>query len=225
MKLRNIVYDIRERLKLNSDDIDITDEYLIHLINVKRVFFTKQRFSKFTRNVPEEVKQVICIDLEPIETIVGQPCFGDILASTTAIPSTIEIGGRSSIIGVRFYDKLYPYLNIIPIERMPFVGYNRFLQKQIYVALDADNKLYFTSANPQHLNLKKIQVIGVFSDPEEAINSSCTSDSDNSNCDILDKEYPVENYMIHDIVNSIVKELAPTLQIPNDKVNNADESS
>lgn len=224
MTLKEIIYDIREKLKLNTDDIDISNEYLAHLIKVKRAFFIKQRFSKFTRNIPEEVKQIICIDLEPVDSINGAPCFGKVLSSLQQIPGMIEIGGRSSLVGIRAHDILYPNFNIIPVERLPYVGYNKWLKNQIYVALDADNKLYFNSANPQHIELNKIKVVGVFSNPEEADNLSCT-DSGNEECDFMDKEYPIEGYVVSDVVNMIMKELAPSLELPNDNLNNSDESN
>lgn len=226
MTQREIIYDIREKLKLNSDDIDITDEYLAHLVDVKRVYLLKQRFSKFTRNVPEEVKQVICIDLEVVETIFGEPCFGDILVSKDPIPGLIEVGGRSALVAVRVKDILYPHINIISTERLPFVGYNKWLKKQIYVALDANGKLYFKSDNSQHLNLQEVKVVGIFSDPESADSLSCAEDSANNlNCAFMDVEYPIEAYLVNDLVNLIVKELAPGVNIPNDNVNNADASN
>lgn len=220
MTLNEIIYDIREKLKLNSDDIDITNEYLTHLVNVKRVFLLKQRFNKFTRNIPEEVKQLVCINLEVVNRINNEPCFGDILKSKSTIPSTMEIGGRSSIIGIRVNDILYPHINIIPVERLPFVGYNKWLKKQIYVALDADNNLYFKSDNPMHLNLESVKIIGVFSNPKEAESLNCTSTIE---CEYEDKEYPIEPYLVNDVVNLIAKELGATLTIPNDNVNDASE--
>ncbi len=221
MTLRNIVYDIREKLKISSDDMDYTDEFFMHLINVKRTFFLKQRFAKFTRNIPEEVKQIICVNLSPVDSIDGASCFGKILRSDNKIPTTIEIGGRSSIIGVRVLDIQYPHLNIIPTERMPYVGRNKWLNKEMYVALDADGYMYVLSTNPQHMNLEQVKVLGVFSDPEAAYNMDCTADN---NCEFLDVDYPVEPYLVSDIILSIVKELSPTLNIPEDKVNNSDES-
>jgi hypothetical protein len=226
MTQREIIYDIREKLKLNSDDIDITDDYLAHLIDVKRVYLIKQRFSKFTKNIPEEVKQVICLDLEVVESIYGEPCFGDILTTKEPIPGLLEIGGRSALVAVRVMDMLHPHINIIPTERLPYVGYNKWLKKQIYVALDANNKLYFKSDNSQHLNLKSIKVVGVFADPKDAEALSCAEDSSNNiNCDFKDVEYPIEAYLVSDLVNLIVKELAPGINVPNDNVNNADASN
>ena len=221
MTLNEIIYDVREKLKLNTEDISITDEYIAHLIGIKRNFIVKQRFSKFTRNIPEELKQIICVDLEPLGVVADEPCFGDIVRSSEKIPSMLEIGGRDSMIAVRVHDLLYPNINIIPAERLPFVGFNRWLQKQLYVAYDADGYLYLKSADPLHSNLKKIKVVGVFANPEEANELS----GETSGCEWYDEKYPIEPYLVHDIVIMVVKELAPTLNIPEDNVNNSDESN
>lgn len=223
MELNKIIYDIRERLKLNSDDIGYTDEYLAHLIDINRVFLVKQRFTNFTKNVPEELKQVICVDLEVADSIDGEPCFGNVLRSVSTIPSLLEIGGRSAIIGVRVEDIMHPHLNIVSTERLPYVGYNKWLTKEMYIALDGDNKLYIKSSNPQHLNLEKIKLIGVFSSPEEADAMLCTPVGEE--CDYFEKEYPMEGYLIKDLVNMIIQDIAPTLIIPKDNVNDSSEPS
>lgn len=221
MTQRKIIYDIRERLKFSSDDSEITDEYLAHLVDVKRVFLIKQRFSKFTRNIPEEVKQIICVDMEATSDINGVCDSDTIMVSKEPIPGTLEIGGRSALINVRVNQITAPHLNLVSVDRLPFVGYNKWLKNQIYVALDADNKLYMKNTSDK-IFTEKIKVTGVFEDPEAADALSCES---SNNCDYLDKTYPIEGYMVSDLVNMIVKELAPGLNIPEDKINNADESN
>lgn len=223
MTLREIISDVREKLKLTSDDIDIQDEYIAHLVNIKRALLIKQRFMKFTRNLPEEIKQIMCIDLEVIERIDGAACFGHVLASKQTIPNLIEIGGRSALVAIRTLDILHSNLNIVPVERLPYVGINKWLRDQIYVALDANNKLYLKSSNDLHLNLEQIQVIGVVQNPEEADALSCNTSDDT--CEYFDKTYPIESYLVHDMINLIVQELSPGLQLPDDKINNSDESN
>ena len=218
MTLNEMIYDVREKLKFNTEDNHITDEYIAHLLNIKRNFFVKQRFSKFTRNIPEELKQIICLDISPTDTIDGEPCFGNISRSDSMMPAMMEIGGRDSLIAVRVADINFPHLNIIPTERLPFVGENRWLQKQLYVAYDADRYLYLKSGNSLHMNLKKIKVVGVFADPEAAYEINCSGDT---TCEWFDSEYPMEPYLINDMIASVVQELGQTLNIPNDSVNNA----
>lgn len=224
MTPREIIYDIREKLKFNTDDIDITDEYLYHLINVKRSLLLKQRFAKTSRNIPEEVKQIICVSLEKVDDVEGI-CdeYHKVLRSITQIPATLEIGGRSSIVSVRVKSVSQQHLSIIPMERMPNIGYNKYLKGQIYVALDADNYLYVKTADSPTL-LDSIKVIAVFANPGDAYEHSCV-EGDQELCDFYDAPYAVEPYIVSDIVNLIIQEMAPTLQIPEDNLNNADESN
>lgn len=218
-----IIYDIREKIKIHGDDIDIVDEYLFHLVNVKRALLLKQRFGKTSRNIPEEVKQIICVPMEPSNDIEGICDDSTLLVkSSIKIPNSIEIGGRSALVSVRTKSVSSQFINMVPIERFPNIGYNKYLKNQIYVAIDADNKLYAKTTGSPTL-FEELKVTGVFFNPEEAFNLSCGNESEN--CEAYDREYPIESYIVSDLVNLIVQELASGLQIPEDKMNNADESN
>lgn len=221
MIFNEIIYDIREKLKLGTDDIDISDEYLAHLINIKRSLLIKQRYAKFSKTVPEESKQIICLSLEEIDSIEGEHCFGTILRSKDKLPTLMQLDNKPALMAVRTYDLKALPINIVSIERFPYLGHNKWLANQLFVALDSDSRIYFYSDNDQHKFMENVKVIAVFEDPEEADKMNCEVSTD---CDYFDKEYTVEPHMVHDIVNLIVRELAPTLAIPEDKLNNADES-
>ena len=222
MTLNEIIYDIREKLKLNSDDIDITDELIAHLINVKRNLLLKQRYGKFTRTIPEGSKQIICVPLEEVNSIDGENCLGTILKSKSKIPSMLQLDNKPALLNVRTLDLMSLPINIVSIERFPYLGYNSWTSNQIFVGLDSDSNIYFHSNNVQHKFLEQVKLIAVFEDPEEADEASCNSSEDD--CDYYEKEYSVEPQMVHDIVNLIVKDLAPSVKLPDDKLNNADES-
>ena len=87
--------------------------------------------------------------------------------------------------------------------------------------LDSDSKIYFTSKNIQHKFLENVKIIAVFEDPEDADAASCETDD---SCEYYEKNYSIEPQMVHDVVNLIFKELVPGLNMPDDKLNNADES-
>lgn len=220
MELSKIVYDIREKLKLGSDDIDITDSYLAYLVHVKRALLIKQRYGKFSKNIPEELKQDICLTLE--KATVSGTCFSTILKTSQNIPNFIETYNRDSVIDIRLHDMTAVPVNIVSYQRIPYLGYNQWTKNEIYGAYH-DGKLYLYSNKPNFKLLKFITVTGMFSDPETADALNCVSGTVNE-CDFIDKEYPVNAPMISDIVNMVIKELAPSLKIVDDKVNNADES-
>lgn len=221
MELSKIVYDIREKLKLGSDDIDITDAYLVHLINVKRALLIKQRFGKFSKNIPEELKQTLCFNLE--KATVSGTCFSTILKTTVDMPSFIETFNRDSVINIRLHDMSALPINIISYDRIPYLGYDRWTKNQIYGAYH-NGRLYLYSNKPNFKLLKYITVTGLFADPESADVLDCNTTSSSTDCDFINKEYPINAPMISDLVNMVIKELAPTLKLQDDKVNNADES-
>lgn len=216
--LNKIIYDIREKLKINSDDIDITNDYIAHLVNVKRALLAKQRFGKFSKNVPEELQQTLCLGLD--KASVKGTCFKSILKTTVKIPNFIETFNRDSFIDIRLYDLTQAPINIVSYQRIPFLGYNKWTKNQIYGAYH-DKYLYLYSNRPDFKLLKNIKVTGLFADPEYANTLNCNSDVD---CDFFQKEYPVNPPMVSDIVNMVVKELGASIQLKEDKLNNADES-
>jgi len=222
MTLNEIIYDIREKLKLFTDDIDIVDEYLGHLVNVKRSLLLKQRYGKFSKTVPEETKQLVCINFEEVASISGQECMGTVVKSVQKIPTVIHLDSKPAIMNVRSHDLRNIPFSVVSIERFPYLGYNKWTANQIYVALEADSHLYIYSGNSQHKFLEHGVVSAVFENPEDADELSC--DTADSTCEYYDKKYNVEPHMVHDIINLIVKELAPSVQLPDDKLNNADES-
>ena len=102
---------------------------------------------------------------------------------------------------------------------MQFVGYNPWLKNVIYVTKGVDDYLYLKSSNVQFLYLKKLKLDAVFYNTEEAMSLSC--DSEASGCDIMDKEFPIEEGLIEPLVQMIVQDYAGLKYLPSDKVNNS----
>lgn len=219
---RAIIYDIREKLKLNSDDVDITDEYLYHLINVKRALFIRQRYKEKMKSIPTSLQIELCMPLELVDSIEGAECFGTILRSKSKLPKLVEIEGREALMNVRRYDRKHTLFNLVSKERIPFIGHNRFIDQCVYVMLDTDYRIYFVSNQLNHKLLETVRVTIIPEDPSTAEALQCEIATTAEDCEILDKEYPIETYMIGDIVSLVLKELAPSLQIPEDTKNDAD---
>ena len=105
---------------------------------------------------------------------------------------------------------------------MRYVGHNKYLQNIIYCSLAPDNHLYFKSSNPQHLYLKKVQVTGIFEDIQNASQLECGDN--NSKCqDILDKTLPLEEALVQPLIEIVVKQLGPSVDLPQDQENNAQD--
>jgi len=211
-----IIYDIKEKLQVTTDDDIFTNEYLAHLIDVKRIVLIKQTFSNITKSIPVACLSEICLDLEVVDAVTGSPLFGHVLRTKQVIPTVINISGREDLITVRSIDNFTTGFNSVAMERFPFLGHNKYLNNQIYTAINADGRIYFYSKRVNFMMMSKVIARGVFESPAKANEMSCFS-----TCEELDNEYPLEGYMINDIVSLIVKDLMVPLQIPNDEKNDS----
>lgn len=105
-------------------------------------------------------------------------------------------------------------------ERMRFVGTNPYLQNIIYASIGPDNHLYFKSSNPQFLYLENARINGIFEDCTQASELSCDT---NQECDIMDREFPIESALVTPLEGLVVKELTPAIYKPEDSNNNAND--
>jgi len=221
MTKKELIYTVFERLKINSDDMDITEEFVSFLIDSKRAMLLKQRFDAKPWAMPLETKQEICVNLELTARVPGFECVGTILRSDAPLPESIKIKGKEGPLTIRKTDKTAIHVNIIPLERLPYIGSNRALAMMIYGAIDYDNRLYLISQSGKINLMTDIRVADIFEKPDVAAELECTADSE-TECEIWDREYPVELSMVDDIVKLVVQDLVKTINIPEDGVNNAD---
>lgn len=120
--------------------------------------------------------------------------------------------------------KIYPIdyyqgeITYVSRERMRYIGYNKYLQNIIYCSLGPDNYLYFKSNNPQYLYLEKVKLTGIF---EDSINASQLQCSNDKECDILDRTFPLEYSLIPIVIELVVKELLAANYRPKDDINDA----
>ena len=218
MTYREIVYACLDILKLTSDDSLYTEEHIIFLANKARTLLLKKRYSDIKKRIPESNYQTICLDLEKVQNIQDLSCQGSSLRTVQEVPYLMKIGNP----------KVYPQnyylgeITYISRERMRYVGHNKYLQNIIYCSLAPDNHLYFKSSNPQHLYLKKVQVTSIFEDIQNASQLECNNDS--SQCqDLLDKTFPLEEGLVQPLIEIVVKQLGPSVDLPQDQENNAQD--
>ena len=214
---RELVYLVLDELKLVSDDSTFTEDHVVFLLNRYRTFLLKQRYSDIKKQIPDSNYQSICMDLIQVPAISGEPCEGGTyLRSSVKVPIPMQIGSPK-VTPMDYYQGEITYVSR---ERMRYVGYNRFLPNIIYCSIGPDQYLYFKSFNPQYLYLEKVKFTGVFENAEKASELECgTSDI----CDILDKEFPVEDSLISPLIELVLKELAGPAWKPQDDTNNASD--
>lgn len=217
---KELVYMCLDELKLYSDDALYTEEHIIFLLGKYRTFLIKQRYSDVKKQIPESNYQTICLDLIEVPAISGEPCEGgSYLRSKEKIPFLMKIG-NPRVYPIDYYQGEITYVSR---DRMRYVGYNKYLQNIIYASLGPDNYLYFKSFNPQFLYLEKVRITGIFEDTLAASELQCPDESGDIVCDVLDREFPIENALIPPLIQLVVEELTKAEYKPEDKENNSDD--
>lgn len=215
---REIGYIINDKLKFFSDDALYTLEHILFLAKQYRAFLLKRTYKDSRKGeVPHSNYQTICLDLIQVPAIPGTPCSGTYLRSTKKIPSLLRVGITRAYPVDYFSSELFTWVSR---ERMQFVGHNKWLKNVIYVTKGTDDYLYLYSGNPQFLYLKQMKIDAVFADPEEAEKLTCCEEK---NCDILDRDFPLEEALIELLIQMEVQDLSGQRYMPTDKTNNNDD--
>nr|DAJ98338.1 MAG TPA: Structural protein [Crassvirales sp.] len=223
MLVKEIVYMVLDLAKAaTSDDSYWTEDHVIFLLKKYRSFLIKkeQEKQKATTDIASEFEyQQICLDLEKVPAIDGEPCTGGYyLRTTKKIPKILE-DNQPRVYPVDFYQGIN--ISYIPRDRMRYVGTNKFLQNIIYVSLGPDLHLYLNSSNPQFLYLKKLRMSAVFEDFDEMANYLCDDDGSSIACDVMDEVFPIREYLVPTLMELVVKELTSAKYQPVDEHNNA----
>lgn len=204
-----------DQLKLSSDDTFFTNDHILYLLKRYRGLYLSQKYKDVRKEIPESNYQTICLDLIQVPAISGEPCEGGtFLRTKNKIPSLLTIGDA----------KVYPIdyyigdITMVSRERMKYVGHNRWLQNIIYCSIAPDGYMYFKSSNPQYLHLENVRMTGIFEDIDEVEELSCDKES---SCNILDRKFPIEEALIPQLIDTVVKFMTSGLYKPEDDDNNA----
>ena len=211
---RQLVYLVLDELKLMSDDSTYTEDHVISLLSTYRSFLLKQRYADVRKEIPLENYQTVCLTLEEHNGVDGLPCGGTYMRSTQKIPDIMTLGQ----VKVHSGDYFNGEITYVSRDRLRYVGHNKWLQNIIYATKGPDNYLYLKSSNPQLYYMEEVQFTGVFSDAEAASELECEQ---SSKCDILDKEFPIENALVTPLISLVVKELSGAIYKPEDSYNDA----
>ena len=215
-----IVYSVLDILKEKADDAHFTEEHAIFFASHIRNLLLERKY-KNSRNqtftpMSDENTQEICLNLEPAE-MLPSGCSGMWLHSIEEIPDTVNVGdAKLSTVS----DMLQATVTFIPSERMPYVGYNKWLKNILYASKSSDGHLYITGSNPQFMYLDKVRMTAVFSDPRKAAELSCDG-GDGNRCNILEMKFPLESALIASCVELTVQEMMGSRYAPEDKQNDA----
>lgn len=216
---RELVYSVLDELKASSDDNYFTEEHVIFLLGKYRGMILKQQYKDVKKEIPESNFQTLCLDLIQVPAIAGEPCEGGTyLRSKERIPFLMNIA-TPKVYTEDYYEGEISYVSR---ERMKYVGFNRWLPNIIYASIGPDNYLYFKSFNPQYLYLEKVRLTGIFEEPEKAAEQECSKE-EKDYCDILDMPFHLEEPLIPQVIQLVVKELSGSVYKPEDSTNNASD--
>lgn len=225
MLVKEIVYMVLDLAKAaTSDDSFWTEDHVIFLLKKYRSFLIKkeQEKQKATTDIASEFEyQQICLDLEKVPAIDGEPCTGGYyLRTTKKIPKILE-DNQPRVYPIDFYQGIN--ISYVPRDKMRYVGTNKFLQNIIYVSLGPDLHLYLNSSNPQFLYLKKLRMSAVFEDFDQMSSYLCNDDGSSISCDVMDEVFPIREYLVPTLMELVVKELTSAKYQPIDDKNNASD--
>jgi len=205
-----------------SDDSFFTEEHVIFLIKKFRSFLIKkeQEKEKNSTDIASEFEyQQICLNLEKVPAIDGDPCTGGYyLRTEEEIPKILE-GTQLRVYPVDFYQGIN--VAYVPRERMRYVGTNNYLRNIIYTSLGPDMHMYLNSSNPQFFYLKQLRVSAIFEDFDKAAEYACDDEGTSAACDVLEAEFPVREYLVPSLIELVVKELVGANYKPKDTANDA----
>lgn len=215
MTYSEIVYIIKDLLKIISDDSTFETEHIVWLASRMRSLLIKKYYDTPKKPTPDSLYQTICLDLiyNDHDDICG---VDDYLISAQEIPYTMSIGNN----------KVYPInyftgnIEFISRERFKYIKGNKYVKNLIYATIGPDNHLYLKSSNKQFLALEKVKMTAVFEDVSKIKDLLCTGD-DCTGGDILDQEFPMEDALVPELIEMVVRELATGIYHPSDNKNNA----
>jgi len=216
---QELIYDIRERLGIMSDDSSISNEYLSYLIDKYRALFLRNKYSDVRRKLNLSNYQKIKLTLEPISSGRYE---GGIVRSIDDIPAIINFNSiDNKIILTNDQIESYPF-NMVDFNRFKYVAQDDpFIRHLVYGTIADDGKLYMKSWDSNIVLMETAYLNGIFATPEKAWLISSVYD-DELDFD-LDFEYPLEAELLPDLINSIIKDLVVKYNIPVDNTNNAND--
>lgn len=226
MTIQNLIYDIRTAIRDTVDDTRFSDRYIIYLYNLKRSKYLRNDANNLQKLIDNSVLQKFCMDMKEVsvnECGLDYDC-DTIMRSKTTIPIPLELHLKSAITEVKPTVKITKPFNFVNKERAVWSQYSPFAES-IYAFLDTDKYIYLISKSETVKMIDCITVTGIFEDPLELQNyKNCCNCGDAKPCfDENETEYPLQAHHTDSIRNEIIQTLIGSLNVPEDKTNDAND--
>ena len=221
-----MIYDVRTAIRDTVDDQKFSDRYIIYLYNLKRSKYLRNDANNLQRLVDTSILQKFCMEMKEVsvdECSLKYDC-GTIMRTKGIIPIPLELHLKSAITEVKPSVKITKPFNFVNKERAVWSQYSPF-SDSIYSFLDTDNYIYLISKSETVKLIDCITVTGIFEDPLELQNyKNCCNCNDVKPCfDEDTTEYPLQAHHIDSIRLEIIQSLIGSLNIPEDKMNDAND--
>lgn len=219
MLVKEMIYMVLDLAgKITSDDSYFTEDHIKWLLGKYRAMLLKRELERTNKELNESNYQVLCLDLEEVPAIDGGACEGGpYLRSKEPLPVMIN-KNKAFVYPTDYYTRIVE-IQFVPKERMRYVGNNKWLSNFIYASVSPDNYLYLYSANPQFLYLEKVKMYSVFEDYEAGESYSC--EEKEGQCDDMEKEFPIEEALVPELIDAVVKTILGANYRPEPITNNA----
>lgn len=227
MNLNKIIYDVREMIKLYSDDSEISDRYITHLYNIKRAKYLRQDLNNMQKTTDVSITQTFCLGLEVVSAdVCGMDIQCDkILRTKKPIPNPIELHTKVAITSVRPTNRISIPFNFVSKEKALY-SQNSPFNKGIFAFLDNDKRIYLLSTTDTLNLMECVTVTGVFEDPLDLVNytNCCNCTEPTTVCfDEATTDYPIQPHYVDLIKSEIVAELVKRINLQEDRENDAND--
>lgn len=222
MTYNEVVYSIRERLRQNIDDSDITDREIIFHVNNQRALFYRNQYNQRNRTVDEEIKQLLRFTMvQDTDEQCGDGTSCYIMKSTQKLPSTLELHHKNAIFKVTSLVKTNIAFNLVSWNEFPYQGLGKYTKNEVFVTVGPDNYLYLRSGSKLVQFITSILVTAILENPLDIKNFNLCPDD--SPCQDLDTFiYPIKAYAFAYIIEQVVSMFINKLQTPEDEENDSE---
>lgn len=222
---REVIYDIRERLRKYSDDSEYDNRHILYVCNLKRAKFLRQLLDDKTRGYDSILLQAFCLGFTEVSKgLCGIEAECTVLKSTQPIPKLLEVRNRNTLVSIQPSVVLSKQFKIIDWTQASYI-LDRSYSNGIYATVDVDNYIYLISKNDEYKLIDCLYVTGIFDNPLDLEDySNCCNCPTPTSCFEEDTTYPAPSFLIDLCADEVVKLFLGTKErIEEDKDNNSDD--
>lgn len=222
-----LVYQIYEDLNIQSDDTDITDDYIIQLINQQRALWVANEYTPGRSIDPKLIQDLPLTQTEKVSTVlssdtsnIGFTSEAWYIRTVLEVPRVVETKRTLLYTRIGPADTTAIEYPLIPFSLTNYSGYGRF-NSDVPHAFYHNGRIYVTARNSEvHQFIKGMHIRGVFEDPVEAASFNLPS----GECWTMDQEYPLSERLFNYIKPQVLDQLRVRISTPSDDTNDASDS-